>query len=138
MSGSGDLARHFGANVRRVRREAGISQEELGSRSGLHRTEVGLLERGARVPRIDTLLKLAAGLGVRVECPLFDGIVWKAGTTTTLPGSFAFPEPEELIERAAALRARQPEESDAVGLVREGREELDRRGAGEGEESADV
>lgn len=34
----------------------------------------------------------------------------------------------DLQERAAALRARQPEVSDAVALVREGREELERRG----------
>lgn len=82
------LAHHFGQNVRRVRNRVGISQEELGFRSGLHRTEIGLLERGVRVPRIDTLLKLASGLGVRIECPLFDGISWHAGTTTTTPGAF--------------------------------------------------
>lgn len=75
MGDSLDVARRFGANLRRVRRQADLSQEQLGLHSGLHRTEVGLLERGARVPRLDTLLKLAAGLGVRMsphfsrECP---------------------------------------------------------------------
>jgi hypothetical protein len=34
-------------------------------RCSLHRTEIGLLERGARVPRIDTLSKIATGLGLR-------------------------------------------------------------------------
>lgn len=91
MNGAVELGRHFGENLRSVRRRAGISQEELGFRSGLHRTEVGLLERGARVPRIDTLLKLATGLGVKIECPLFEGISWEAGTMTTTPGGFAFP-----------------------------------------------
>lgn len=34
---------------------------------------------------------------------------------------------EDLLERAAALRARQPRFADAVALVREGREDLERR-----------
>ena len=59
-----ELAAYFAANLRRVRKAAGISQEEAGRRSSSHRTEVGLLERGARVPRIDTLVKLASALDV--------------------------------------------------------------------------
>ena len=44
------------------RRRAGISQEDLGFLSALHRTEIGQLERGIRIPRIDTLIKLAGAL----------------------------------------------------------------------------
>ncbi|HKB51634.1 MAG TPA: helix-turn-helix transcriptional regulator [Solirubrobacterales bacterium] len=50
------VARRFGANLRQLRRQADLSQEEVGARASLHRTEIGLLERGARVPRIDTLV----------------------------------------------------------------------------------
>ena len=64
-----DVATRFGENLRRVRKGVGISQEELGFRSSLHRTEIGLLERGARVPRIDTLIKIASGLGIRIDLP---------------------------------------------------------------------
>lgn len=90
MGDSLDVARRFGENLRRVRRQADISQEELGFRSGLHRTEVGLLERGARVPRLDTLLKLAAGLDIRIESPLFEGMSWTRAGVTTRPGAFTF------------------------------------------------
>lgn len=41
-----------------------ITQEALADRAELHRTEIGLLERGLRVPRLDTLLRLAAALAV--------------------------------------------------------------------------
>lgn len=71
-----EVAERFGENLRRLRNRADISQEELGLRSSLHRTEIGLLERGARVPRIDTLIKIATGLGVRIDCALLDGITW--------------------------------------------------------------
>jgi transcriptional regulator with XRE-family HTH domain len=85
-----DVAWRFGENLRSVRKQAGISQEALGFRAGLHRTEVGLLERGARIPRIDTLMKLACALGVRVDCPLLDGIAWSSGEVRTTPGRFSF------------------------------------------------
>lgn len=75
------VAQRFGANLRQLRRQAGLSQEEVGARASLHRTEVGLLERGARVPRIDTLVKLAAALGVRLDCALLEGIEWTPGKT---------------------------------------------------------
>jgi len=84
-----EIARHFGANLRRVRKQAGLSQEELGFRASLHRTEVGLLERGARIPRIDTLVKLAGAIGVRIDCPLMEGITWSPGSASTLPGAFS-------------------------------------------------
>jgi transcriptional regulator with XRE-family HTH domain len=76
-----EVAKRFGENLRRLRKGAGISQEELGLRCSLHRTEIGLLERGARVPRIDTLIKIASGLGVRIDCKLLAGISWTPATT---------------------------------------------------------
>lgn len=45
-----------------MRRSAGLSQEELAHRSGLHRTYVGSVERGERNPTVTTLLTLAKGL----------------------------------------------------------------------------
>jgi transcriptional regulator with XRE-family HTH domain len=84
-----DVGHHFGENLRRARRRVGISQEELGMRSSLHRTEIGLLERGARVPRIDTLIKVAAALSISPG-DLLVGIDWTPGSMTTTDGSFAF------------------------------------------------
>jgi transcriptional regulator with XRE-family HTH domain len=80
-----NCARAFAENLRRHRKRKGLSQEQLGFRAGLHRTEIGLLERGARVPRIDTLLKLVAALGIG-SCDLLDGITWEPGESQ--PGQF--------------------------------------------------
>jgi transcriptional regulator with XRE-family HTH domain len=74
------VAERFGANLVRARQEAGISQEELGWLASLHRTQIGILERGVRLPRIDTLAKLAGALDVPVE-RLMEGIVWRPGST---------------------------------------------------------
>jgi len=81
-----DIATRFGQNLVRARKRANLSQEELAYHSALHRTEIGLLERGERVPRIDTLVKLAGALAIRPE-ELIEGIDWKPGRFTA--GSFS-------------------------------------------------
>lgn len=75
---SRDLACCFGENVLLTRRRADLSQEELGFLSSLHRTEIGQLERGVRLPRIDTVVKLAGALEV-APGDLLKGMAWKPG-----------------------------------------------------------
>ncbi|HEX4307215.1 MAG TPA: helix-turn-helix transcriptional regulator [Solirubrobacterales bacterium] len=72
---SQDVADRFGENMRRVRRREGLSQEQLAVRASLHRTEIGLLEKGQRVPRVDTLIQLAGAMAVP-PWQLLDGIYW--------------------------------------------------------------
>ena len=63
------------ANLRAARTKAGISQEELGDRCDLHRTEISLLERAGREPRFATMLKLAGALGIDAR-DFFAGSRW--------------------------------------------------------------
>jgi transcriptional regulator with XRE-family HTH domain len=79
------VARQFGSNLANVRRRAGLSQEEVGVRASLHRTEISLLERGERLPRVDTLVKVAGALEIS-PCDLLEGIAWEPGETRL--GSF--------------------------------------------------
>jgi transcriptional regulator with XRE-family HTH domain len=72
------VAERFGANLRRCRKTADLSQEEVSRRASVHRTEVSQLERGLRIPRIDTVAKLAGALEVEPG-ELFEGIAWEPG-----------------------------------------------------------
>jgi transcriptional regulator with XRE-family HTH domain len=74
------VADQFGTNLAYCRRRAKLSQEELSVRASLHRTAVGQLERGERVARVDTLIKLAGSLGVPPG-ELLDGMDWEPGGT---------------------------------------------------------
>ena len=65
----------FAANLRKARTKVGISQEELGDRCDLHRTEISLLERAGREPRLATIVKLAGALGSS-PAELCAGIAW--------------------------------------------------------------
>lgn len=76
-----NIAQQFARNLRRARKEARISQEELGFRASLHRTQIGTLERGGHLPRLDTIVKLAGALSVPPE-RLMRGIRWTPGIAT--------------------------------------------------------
>lgn len=54
----------FAINLRRTRRAAGLSQEQLADRCGLHATEISRLERGVREPRLSTIVRLARALEI--------------------------------------------------------------------------
>jgi len=69
----------FGKAVRELREGKGLSQEALGFETRLHRTYIGMLERGERSASLRTLFALARGLSVR---------------------------PHEIVKRTEELRAR--------------------------------
>jgi transcriptional regulator with XRE-family HTH domain len=54
----------FAANLRRIRLERELSQEALGDLAELHRTEISLLERGLREPRLSTIVRVSRALKV--------------------------------------------------------------------------
>jgi DNA-binding XRE family transcriptional regulator len=56
--GAEEVAVHFGRNLVRLRRRVDLSQEQLAIRASLHRTEIGLLERGPRLARVGTVVKM--------------------------------------------------------------------------------
>ena len=70
----------FGRNLASCRRRVGISQEELAVLASVHRTEISHLERGLRIARVDTVVKLAGSLGIPPG-ELLDGMSWEPGGT---------------------------------------------------------
>jgi transcriptional regulator with XRE-family HTH domain len=57
----------LGETIRSYRKSAGMSQEKLAEKADLHHNFVGELERGEKAPSIDSLLKIAKALGVKVR-----------------------------------------------------------------------
>jgi transcriptional regulator with XRE-family HTH domain len=54
----------FGKVIRDLRKNAGLTQEQLGLEADLRRTFVSLLELGQQQPTLSTILKLAKALNV--------------------------------------------------------------------------
>jgi transcriptional regulator with XRE-family HTH domain len=59
-----DMRKLVGQNFARLRREKGLTQEEVELRSGFSQQYLSGLERGRRNPTIVTLYELAVALGV--------------------------------------------------------------------------
>lgn len=53
--------------IRSERERKRVPQEDFADDCGLHRTAIGLLERGKSIPRLDTLLLVSQGLGLSVS-----------------------------------------------------------------------
>ena len=60
------IQEQIGVRVRELRERQGVSQEALAATCGLHRTYIGLIERGERNLSLSVIEQIAAGLGVGV------------------------------------------------------------------------
>lgn len=65
-------AKISGANIRRLRLERGLTQEDLAGEAGIAMRHVGRIERGESSPTVDLLGKLATVLGVHPQALLED------------------------------------------------------------------
>ena len=81
------LNRRFAENLILLRGRAGLSQERIAERAGLHQTELSLLERGLRLPRLDTIVKLAGAIEVE-PCELLAGMTWRLGRNRQRSGAY--------------------------------------------------
>jgi transcriptional regulator with XRE-family HTH domain len=73
MRKSEDVRVQFGRRVRELRKQRGISQEELGFRANLDRTYVSGIERGVRNVGLKNIAALSSALGVSLTV-LFQGV----------------------------------------------------------------
>ncbi|MDO8569996.1 MAG: helix-turn-helix transcriptional regulator [Candidatus Daviesbacteria bacterium] len=58
------ILKQFGQKLQKLRQSKGITQEELAAMLSMHRTYIGLIERGERNPTVRTLYKMAKALKV--------------------------------------------------------------------------
>ncbi len=68
------VRQQFATNLRRHRTRVGLSQEALADVCDLHRTEISLLERCKRSPRLETIVILSRGLELSSPAELLEGI----------------------------------------------------------------
>ena len=57
----------FGQKVRNERTKLGLSQEELASRAGVHRTYVGMIERAEKNITLENIQKIAGALNIKLS-----------------------------------------------------------------------
>lgn len=74
-----NISKQFGLAVRNRRKAAGLSQEQLAERAGLHPTYVGMIERGVRNSTLDVAARLARGLKLELAALIVEAQSSKGG-----------------------------------------------------------
>ena len=104
----------FSEKVRQARRDAGLSQDELGAMIGVSRRSVCAYESGASVPHMKVLRRLAKALNVSAEYLTDDSVTDKERNRSeeariesarALFGEKGAKEAEELLRRNVAFLA---------------------------------
>lgn len=74
---------NIGEQIRKYRKEAGISQAELGKRLGVSQQQIAQYETGKRTPKIETIANIAGALGVGIKrlYPEYSREEWKKTKT---------------------------------------------------------
>ncbi|WP_071429411.1 helix-turn-helix domain-containing protein [Angelakisella massiliensis] len=62
-----ELTQIIGKRIRGFRQRQGLSQEALAERCGLHATYIGQVERGEKNASMESIQKIAAGLGISLD-----------------------------------------------------------------------
>lgn len=65
------ILQNFGQQVKKLRLEAGLSQEEFAEKLGIHRTYMSFIERGQRNPSLKMLFKISRAMKIKLPT-LFD------------------------------------------------------------------
>ncbi|MCM1226849.1 MAG: helix-turn-helix domain-containing protein [Clostridium sp.] len=74
----------LGIRIRQARKEHHVTQEQLGELCELSTAHIGHIERGTRIPSIDTLFRIAQALDVSMDYLIFDSIAPDENLFTTI------------------------------------------------------
>ena len=64
----------MGMRIRKARKECHVTQEQLGEICELSTAHIGHIERGTRIPSLDTLFRISQALHVSMDYLVFDSI----------------------------------------------------------------
>ena len=62
-----ELRQTLGRNIQRLRKEKGLTQEQLAEKAGLAMTSVAYIEAGYNFPAFETMYKVSQVLGVKIK-----------------------------------------------------------------------
>jgi transcriptional regulator with XRE-family HTH domain len=102
------VAQSFGEKLKKLRREHGLSQDQLGQKAGVHGRHIGKYEIGRAMPNAESVVRLAQVLGVSIDSLLRDDF------DPSLSGEAVLRD-EKLLRKFQAVE-KMPEEDKHVVL----------------------
>lgn len=95
----------LGQRIRRIRRQKSLTQERLGELCGLSAAHIGHIERGTRIPSLDTVYSIACELGVSIDCLMFDSYESGEGVFSALSATLEGKSEAKVSTFLAAVKA---------------------------------
>jgi len=62
-----EVLKKFGVEVKKMRKEKGLTQQQLADRVGLHRTYIGMIERSEKNITLINIERITIALGVKIK-----------------------------------------------------------------------
>jgi transcriptional regulator with XRE-family HTH domain len=111
---------YFGAVIKRLRLQQGLTQERLASLSDLERTFVSMLERGIKQPSLSTISNVATAFGIK-NYELLHLVEQEIHGSTPASGDL---DAENELRQLAALEVAQEKErvDEIANAPRDGRD----------------
>lgn len=103
-------ANQLGKKIRNLRHQLGLTQEQLGERANIHYSYVGQMERGDKMPSLQTLKRIATALSTDLQHLLEEPAPYEPSQD---------PSPDTPAELHQLLQGRSPAEIRfCIDLVR--------------------
>lgn len=78
---------HLAENLKRHRKRAGLTQDDVAIRASVHRNMLSKYEDGSVVPHLDIIIRLGGALSIP-PADLLDGIAYRPSFVGTGPGRY--------------------------------------------------
>jgi len=100
----------FGEKLKKLRKDRGWSQDELGRRVGVHGRHIGKYEIGRAMPNADTVVRIAETLGVTIDYLLLDDLAAESAPSAAL-------RDEELLRKFEAVEKMDDEDRRVIASL---------------------
>ena len=97
--------KNLGARIRKARKAAGITQEKLGELCSLSTAHIGHIERGTRIPSVDTLYRISLALKTGIDELLTDSPKNAEATLITIASTLKDKDKTKVRAFVSAVKA---------------------------------
>lgn len=95
----------LGKRIKDTRKQSGMTQEKLGELCGLSAAHIGHIERGTRIPSLDTVYRIACELDVGVDRLLFDSLRGRGGVLDGIEAALIGKDEAKVKSFLATMKA---------------------------------
>ncbi len=95
----------LGDRIRKARKRLGMSQDNLGEACSISTAHIGHIERGTRIPSLETLFKISNELNISMDFIFFDSQTELDGVLRSISSQLAGKDREKIKTFISTVKA---------------------------------